>query len=451
MILAQNARIFTNSKRARHAKGEVFTSYFRRCEVASERSALCLCVSEASDKLGEKSRKDEPQKKGQKTMNMNVFKRGGRLYIDCQNAGFRVRFSTGLKADEDNLAFVKKHYELFLKDKNLALSKHRAFVDKRFDLKNAPKEPKRAKSAEFDVRNLLHKLLDEKSFLKKGTRKTNEAKAKKLLVYLDNLKICDIRQIKREHCVGYAKFLSECGLKSGTRKNAVIVLRQLLELALNCGLIDKNPYFVPKMRSDDALKISPFSLEEVQTLIKAASGELKSYLIIAFFTGARTGELFGLKWGDIDFEKSEIHIERTKHTDGTLGTPKTQNSKRVIDMLAPVKDELARLKGVKKADEFVFESPRSKITRDFLALCKGLKLAKRRLYDTRHSFASIMLSRGEEPAWVGMKMLGHNNLTMTFKVYVKYMPKSVSTRAAFVAELDLGTKEDEPSLFKELA
>lgn len=384
-------------------------------------------------------------------MNKNVFKRGGRIYIDCQNAGSRVRFSTGLKADEDNLAFVKKHYELFLKDKKLALSKHRAFVDKRFDLKNATKEPKRAKEAEFDVRNLLEKLLDEKSFLKKGTRKTNATKAKKLLVYLDSLKICDIRQIKREHCVGYAKFLSECGLKSGTRKNAVIALRQLLELALNCGLIDKNPYFVPKMRSDDALKISPFSLDEVQMLIKSASGELKSYLIIAFFTGARTGELFGLKFGDIDFEKSEIHIERTKHTDGTLGTPKTTNSKRVIDMLAPVKDELAHLKCGRGADEFVFEKSRAKITSEFLALLKALRLEKRRLYDTRHSFASIMLSRGEEPAWVGMKMLGHNNLTMTFKVYVKYMPKSVSTRAAFVNELDLGTKEDEPSLFQNLA
>lgn len=384
-------------------------------------------------------------------MNSNIFKRGGRLYIDCQNAGERVRFSTGLKADEDNLAFVKKHYELFLKDKNLALSKHRAFVDKRFDLKNAPKEPKRAKNAEFDVRNLLEKLLDEKSFLKKGTRKQNTIKAKKLLSFLDSVKICDIRQIKREHCVGYAKFLSECGLKSATQKNAMVVLRQLLELALNCALIDKNPYFMPKMRSDDALIISPFSLEEVETLIKNASGELKSYLITAFFTGARTGELLGLKFGDIDFEANEIHIERTKHNDGTLGTPKTPNSKRVIDMLAPVKDELARLKNGREADEFVFKKSRTKITSEFLALCKALRLEKRRLYDTRHTFASIMLSRGEEPAWVGMKMLGHNNLTMTFKVYVKYMPKSVSTRAAFVNELDLGIKEDEPSLFKELA
>lgn len=205
-------------------------------------------------------------------MNTNIFKRNGRLYIDCQNSGERRRFSTGLKADSDNLAFVKKHYELFLKDKNLALSKHKAFVDKRFDERNEPK-PKRAKKAEFDVRTLLEKVLNEKSFLKSGTRKGNEGKARKLLSFLDSLKICDIRQIKREHCVLYAKFLNQKGLKSGTCKNAMVMLRQLLEFALHCGAIDKSPYFMPKMRSDDTLKINPFSLNEAQILIKNAKGD----------------------------------------------------------------------------------------------------------------------------------------------------------------------------------
>lgn len=383
-------------------------------------------------------------------MNTNIFKRNGRLYIDCQNGVERRRFSTGLKADADNLAFVKKHYELFLKDKNLALSKHKAFVDKRFDERNEPK-PKRAKKAEFDVRDLLEKVLNEKSFLKSGTRKGNEGKARKLLSFLDSLKICDIRQIKREHCVLYAQFLSQKGLKSGTCKNAMVMLRQLLEFALHCGAIDKSPYFMAKMRSDDALKINPFSLNEAQILIKNAKGELKSYLITAFFTGARTGELLGLKFADIDFDLNEIRIERTKNPDGTLSTPKTTHSKRTIDMLSPVKDELKRLMQGQKADDFIFKNSRQKIERDFYTLCKDLKLEKRRLYDTRHSFASIMLSQGEEAAWVGIKMLGHNNLTTTFKVYVKYIPKSVSMRAVFVNKLDFDNEGDEPNLFSNLA
>lgn len=379
-------------------------------------------------------------------MNKNIIKRGGILYLDCQNNKERIRLSTSLKADSENLAFVKKHYELFLKDKKMALSKHKAYVDKLFDAKNAIKPIKRAKKAEFDVRNLLKKVLDEKSFLKSGTRKFNAQKAKKLLSFLDSLKICDIRQIKREHCTQYAKFLSESGLKSSTSKNFIVMLRQLLEFALQCGVIDKNPYFMPKMRSDDVAVINPFSLDEVQMLIKEASGELRTYLIVAFFTGARVGELLGLKWADIDFETNEIHIERSKNVDGSLSSPKTSNSKRSIDMLSPVKAELVRLKG--KSDDFIFKYSRQKIQRDFFALVKGLNLAKRRLYDTRHSFASIMLSKGEEAAWVGMKMMGHTNLTTTFKVYVKYMPKSVTSRAKFINELDF---EKEENLFSKLA
>lgn len=383
--------------------------------------------------------------KGQ-TMNTNIFERGGRLYIDCQNGGERVRFSTGLKAGAENKVFVKKHYALFLKDKSEALSKHKAFVDALFDKQNTAKAPKRAKNSEFDIQNLLQKLLIEKSFLRIYTRKNNEHSAKALLNFFNSVGICDIRHVKREHCVAYAKFLQERSLKKGSIKNKMVTLNQLLRFALDNGLIDKNPYFLPKMSvGENDTPISPFSLDEVQSLIKAASGELKSYLIVAFFTGARTGELLGLKYSDIDFEKGEITIERTKHPNGTLGIPKTRSSKRVIDMLAPVKNELLN----QKNDEFIFKSSRAVIKKHFKELCTALKLPKHRLYDTRHTFASIMLSRGEEPMWVGVKMLGHKDLNMTFKVYAKYMPKSVSCRAKFLDELDLGVNE--PNLFEHLA
>ena len=119
-------------------------------------------------------------------------------------------------------------------------------------------------------------------------------------------------------------------------------------------------------------------------------------------------------------------------------------------MLGVVSDELARLAVGRSKNDFVFESSRGEMTKAFKVLCKVLNLTPRRLCDTRHSFASIMLSRGEEPAWVGLKMLRHANLTMLFKTYAKYIPREVSKRAAFVNELDLGV-EKEPNLFENLA
>lgn len=78
-----------------------------------------------------------------------------------------------------------------------------------------------------------------------------------------------------------------------------------------------------------------------------------------------------------------------------------------------------------------------KIRASYKKLLKSLNLKFRVLYNTRHTFASIMLSRGEEPMWVGCKMLGHKNLNETFKSYAKYLPKNVVERAKFLDELKL--------------
>ena len=68
----------------------------------------------------------------------------------------------------------------------------------------------------------------------------------------------------------------------------------------------------------------------------------------------------------------------------------------------------------------------------FYDLQQKLGLKKRRLYDTRHSFASVMLSKGEEPVWVGVKMMGHKDLNETFRTYAKYLQKEVKERDSFL-------------------
>ena len=53
-------------------------------------------------------------------------------------------------------------------------------------------------------------------------------------------------------------------------------------------------------------------------------------------------------------------------------------------------------------------------------LLKEAGFEYRKLYITRHTFASIMLNAGEEPLWVSSQ-LGHKNLAITYAVYTKYM------------------------------
>jgi len=58
-------------------------------------------------------------------------------------------------------------------------------------------------------------------------------------------------------------------------------------------------------------EVNPFSLEEVERLIKTAPDDFKSYYIVRFFTGLRTGEIDGLHWGKVDLDKKQIYIDQS--------------------------------------------------------------------------------------------------------------------------------------------
>lgn len=392
-------------------------------------------------------------------MNQRIFKRNGYFYIDSQNDKVRVRVSTGLKVSAESKAFLAKKgvYELFLKDKEAALKKWREFESKAFDKEQMPKaklaKAKLAKKSDerFFIEFVFEKFEAEKSFLKERTRDNHKSNKKAIVDFLASVNVFDVREISREHCVKFAEFLREKGLLKSSIINRMKGLNAFLKFSVENGYLEKNPYFLPKITAlKDSENIEPFSLDEVQALIKSASGELKSYLIVAFFTGARTGELFGLKFSDIDFEKSEIHIKRIRQLNsGRVCEGLKTSSNRVIDLLPIVADELARLNENAKQDDFVFSKKSTALHKEFKALCASLGIKGQKLYNTRHSFASIMLSKGEEPMWVGVRMLGHSTLSTTYKYYAKYLPKSVASRAAFVGELDLGVSE--PNLFENLA
>ncbi|MFP5998212.1 tyrosine-type recombinase/integrase, partial [Helicobacter pylori] len=69
--------------------------------------------------------------------------------------------------------------------------------------------------------------------------------------------------------------------------------------------------------------------------------------------------------------------------------------------------------------------------KSFKKLLKALNLKDRKLYTTRHTFASLMLSQGEEPLWIS-QTLGHKDLNTTYNTYSHYIPKQDKERAEFL-------------------
>lgn len=382
-------------------------------------------------------------------MNKRVFNRNGYLYLDSQKDGIRQRISTSLKASVEANAFLAKKgiFELFFKDKTKALKMWRDYADVVWDkIQKSKSELAKEKlikkgNERFFIKNAFESYEKERNFFLAPRTQINYKSAKlDIISFFETVGVFDLRELKREHTIDYILNLKKRGLIKSTILNRMKFLKSFLKFCVENELLNKSPFFLPKITDlQDSIIQEPFNLDEIQSLIKEAQGILRSYLIVAFFTGARTSEILGLKCSDLDFEECEIHLQRTKQGDRVREGLKT-SLYRFIDMLPIVKNELQNLTINLKKDDFVFSVRSEKLRKDFKALCKELNIKERRLYDTRHSFASVMLSKGEEPMWVGVRMLGHSTLTTTYKYYAKYLPKKISARANFLNELDINQK-----------
>ncbi|GAA8451502.1 hypothetical protein HpDR51_08950 [Helicobacter pylori] len=228
------------------------------------------------------------------------------------------------------------------------------------------------------------------------------------------------------------------------KKNTLVSLNSLLKSFLEfCeqeGYINKTPYFKITMKNaKEGGKIEPFSLNEIKAILQSIPDlRLKAFLTTAFLTGLRTGEQLALLWSDIDFENKKININKSLNISGVITSPKNKPSVREVDLLEPVGKILKELQASEPANKkFVFISMPKRTTmfqRAFRTLLKALNLKDRKLYTTRHTFASLMLSQGEEAMWVS-KTLGHKDLNTTYKTYSHYIPKQEKERAKFLKEI----------------
>jgi integrase len=189
-----------------------------------------------------------------------------------------------------------------------------------------------------------------------------------------------------------------------------------------------NPYLNIKPLKLQKVHIEPFSLDEVDKILKHVREDYRSYYQIRFYTGMRTGEIDGLKWEHVDFAKREILVRETLILGQTEYT-KTDGSQREIPMFGPVYDALkTQYEATGKLSKFVFCNrlgqplDHNNVTkRVWYPLLEYLKLKKRRPYQTRHTAATLLLASGENPEWVA-HTLGHSSTEMLFKVYSRYIP-----------------------------
>jgi integrase len=175
-------------------------------------------------------------------------------------------------------------------------------------------------------------------------------------------------------------------------------------------------------------EVMPFTMAEVQLLITSVRPDFQSYFKTRIFTGMRTGEVNGLKWKYVDFERRLIYV-RESIVLGEEDELKTDGSMRDIQMSQIVFDALtAQFEVTGKLSDYVFcnraGNPidnKNFINRVWSPLLRHLGLEHRKAYQMRHTAATLWLASGEAPEWIA-RQLGHTTTEMLFRVYSRYVP-----------------------------
>ncbi len=267
----------------------------------------------------------------------------------------------------------------------------------------------------------------------------------------------DIAQIAKADVLAFRSRLAKIKGRNGndalspkTINRIIQILGQILEEAADRFDIG-NPVSKVKRLKQQRADIYPFTLQEVTALIDRIRSDYKNYLTTRFFTGMRTGEIHGLKWKYVDFERRQILVRETI-VRGAVDYTKTDYSQREIDMSGPVLQALLRQRDATFGhSEFVF-CTRSGLPIDvdnftnriWYPLLRNLLLEKRRPYQTRHTAATLWLAAGENPEWIARQM-GHMDTTMLFRVYSRYVPNLTRRDGSAFESLVRGALPEEVS------
>jgi integrase len=315
------------------------------------------------------------------------------------------------------------------------------------------------KVADFGAQSLVRHGHDRQSHVQ---RQYELVFQKHILPYFGKKKLVEIKGLE------LVDWQNEINQKAGfgTLKKARIVMFQMYDDALldeETGL-KRNPLTSIKLpkRITPEREVMPFSEQEIAVLLDNANGYFKNILGVLLFTGMRPGELAALEWGDVGFETGEIAITKTlkratKGNTKVVGLPKTDSSRRVIEMLPPVRNFLKKqflTTGLKGRHVFLNHSSEMFASTDywneeFKRLLKRSSVLNRNIYQCRHTFASQMLSNGEDLIWVS-KYIGHKNPNITLQKYARFIPGDKRVRAKFLENWHTSWHMDEEMRAKAL-
>ena len=239
--------------------------------------------------------------------------------------------------------------------------------------------------------------------------------------------------------------------KGGQSKSSVSlvnhVLSSLFNYAIDEELVQTNPVSglirQLKLSRSKRIEIEPLDFQEVSLFLRTCLDKypvLYPLFLTAFRTGMRLGELLALEWKDVDWNSHFIWVKRSYKT-GVTGETKSGKWRRV-DVSDQLYEVLLELHTLSKAESvmdgngedaagLIFNRNGKHLEQDntrktFKKILRAAGIREMRFHDTRHTYASQLLTKGFSPVYV-KEQLGHHSIKITVDTYGHLIPNSNKT------------------------
>lgn len=197
------------------------------------------------------------------------------------------------------------------------------------------------------------------------------------------------------------------GITKSTVNREVTIMKKMFNLAMDWNFADENPVLRVKLFSEkDTMKERILKEEEEVKLLAESPDYLRPILVVALQTGMRRGEIFNLKWKQVDLNKRHIIVKQTK-----------SGKSRMIPINNHLYQELLRVESTNGKCEHVFPNsltgkPFTDVKKSFKGACKKAGIKGLRFHDLRHTFATRLIEAGADLITV-RDLLGHFSVRVT--------------------------------------
>jgi integrase len=228
----------------------------------------------------------------------------------------------------------------------------------------------------------------------------------------------------------------------------------LFNHACRYELFDRNPIYLVRQSAKRRTPPTILVPAEIKALIDGLALRERTLVLLAASTGLRQSEIFGLKWGDIDFERGTMSVIRSI-VYGVVGPCKTEASQKPVPIHPTLADSLVQWRERStyiKPEDWVFASKRYRgrrpcwgqaILRKYIRpTAQRVGIQKRFGWHTfRHAYSTLLRSVGTEFK-VMQELLRHSSFRSTLDVYTQTVTPAKHAAQAAVISLVLSSDKD---------